>query len=167
MIRGIHHISLSTRDLDKLLGFYRDLLGLELLLDTQIADNPAFDHVVGLVGAQARGVFLQAGNAYIEIWQFEAPTGKGPNHDRPVCDVGLTHICFDIEDIEATHRVLAAAAVKFVSPPQHLGSVITCYARDPDGNLVELRQGIVGKSAIEIAPEILATSQTILTRQRN
>ena len=164
MIRGIHHISLSTGDMERLLGFYRDLLGLELLLDTQIADNPAFDHVVGLEGARARGVFLQAGNAYIEIWHFKAPVGKGPIGDRPVNDAGLTHICFDIEDIEATHRALAAAGVVFVSPPQHLGSVITCYARDPDGNLVELRQGIAGKSAIEMATDVLAASQAILAR---
>ena len=28
MINGIHHVSLSTTDMDRLLHFYRDLLGL-------------------------------------------------------------------------------------------------------------------------------------------
>jgi len=164
MIRGIHHVSISTRDLERLLSFYRDLLGLEQVLDTQIADNPSFDRVVGLPGARARGVFLQAGNAYIEFWQYSAPVGKAPIENRPACDAGLTHMCFDIEDLAATYEKLAQAGVLFLSPPQHLGSVITCYIRDPDGNLIELRQGIKEKSTLEIAPDVLAASQAVLSR---
>lgn len=164
MIRGIHHTSISTRNLERQLRFYRDLLGLKQVLDTQIADNPAFDQVVGLEGARARGVFLQAGNAFIEFWEYAAPEGKPPIEDRPVCDAGLTHLCFDIADLESAYQKLAPAGVPFVSPPQHLGSVITCYIRDPDGNLIELRQGIVGKSTLELAPDVLAASQAVRSK---
>lgn len=164
MIRGIHHVSVSTCDLERLLLFYRDLLGLKLVLDTQIADNPSFDKVVGLEGSRARGVFLQAGNAFIEFWQYNAPVGKAPVENRPACDAGLTHMCFDLENLEATYEKLAAVGVVFLSPPQHLGTVITCYIRDPDGNLIELRQGIRDKSTIEIAPDVLAASQAVLSR---
>jgi catechol 2,3-dioxygenase-like lactoylglutathione lyase family enzyme len=164
MIRGIHHTSISTRDLDRLLYFYRDLLGLKQVLDTQIADNPSFDQVVSLEGARARGVFLQAGNAFIEFWQYAAPEGKPPIEGRPVCDAGVTHMCFDIEDLEAAYDKLAPAGVTFLSRPQHLGSVITCYIRDPDGNLIELRQGIRDISTLELAPDVLAASQAVLSR---
>jgi catechol 2,3-dioxygenase-like lactoylglutathione lyase family enzyme len=91
-------------------------------------------------------------------------SGKPPIENRPVCDAGLTHLCFDIEDLEAAYAKLVPAGVVFLSPPQHLGSVITCYIRDPDGNLIELRQGIPEKSNLEIAPEVLAASQTVLSR---
>lgn len=164
MIRGIHHTSISTLDLEPLLHFYRDLLGLEQVLDTQIADNPAFDKVVGLNGAQARGVFLQAGNSFIEFWQYAVPIGKGPIENRPACDAGFTHLCFDVADLAATYQKLAPAGVVFLSPPQHLGSVITCYIRDPDGNLIELRQGIPEKSTLELAPEILSASLAVLSK---
>ena len=164
MIRGIHHTSISTRDLDGLLHFYRDLLGLKQVIDIQMADNPLFDKVVGLDGARARCSFLQAGNSFIEFWQYSEPLGKPPIADRPVCDAGLTHLCFDIEDLEATYEKLAPAGVTFLSPPQHLGSVVTCYIRDPDGNLIELRQGIPEKSTLELAPDVLAASQAILSQ---
>lgn len=164
MIRGMHHVSISTCNLDRLLHFYRDLLGLRQVLDTEIAENPAFDNVVGLKGARARGVFLQVGNAFIEFWQYKEPIGKSPIENRPACDAGLTHMCLDIADAQAIYEKLAPAGVQFLSPPQHLGSVITCYIRDPDGNLIELRQGIQEKSTLELSAEILAASQTILSQ---
>ena len=33
MIKGIHHTALSTPDLDRMLAFYRDLLGLEVVTE--------------------------------------------------------------------------------------------------------------------------------------
>lgn len=164
MIRGIHHTSISTRDVERQLRFYRDILGLKQVLDAQMADNPLFDQVVGLAGARARAVFLQAGNAFIEFWEYAEPQGKPPIKDRPVCDAGLTHLCFDIEDLDAAYQKLAPAGVQFVSPPQHLGSVITCYIRDPDGNLIELRQGVAGQSTVELSPDVLTASQSLLAQ---
>ncbi len=34
MIRGLHHASITTGDLDRLVAFYRDLLGFEVVLET-------------------------------------------------------------------------------------------------------------------------------------
>ena len=31
MIRGIHHVAISTPDLDRLIAFYRDVIGMELV----------------------------------------------------------------------------------------------------------------------------------------
>ncbi len=33
MIHGIHHTAISTRDLERALGFYRDLLGAVVVTD--------------------------------------------------------------------------------------------------------------------------------------
>jgi len=49
MIRGMHHISLSTTNMDRFVHFYRDLLGVTL---DRISPLPpgfeAFETVVGL-----------------------------------------------------------------------------------------------------------------------
>ena len=37
MIRGIHHTSISTGDLDRMLGFYRDLVGVEVLFEVDFS----------------------------------------------------------------------------------------------------------------------------------
>jgi catechol 2,3-dioxygenase-like lactoylglutathione lyase family enzyme len=47
MIRGMHHISLATADLDRFVHFYRDLLGVKLDRISAIAPGwEAFENVV-------------------------------------------------------------------------------------------------------------------------
>lgn len=161
MIRGIHHVSISTRNMDRIVAFYGDLLGCPVVIDTTIAGDRDFDKVVGLPESQARAVFLQAGNAFIEFWEYASPAGKDPIADRPVNDAGVTHICFDVEDARAAHAKLSAVGVPFVSEPHDLGSVVTCYARDPDGNILEIRQGKNPAGILEITPEVLALAKTL------
>lgn len=160
MIRGIHHVSISTRDMDRIVAFYGDLLGCKRVVDRVISDDPDFDKVVGLPDSQARVVFLQAGNAYIEFWEYADPPGKDPVPDRPVNDAGVTHICFDVEDARATYLKLSDFGVQFVSEPQDLGTVVTCYARDPDGNILEIRQGKDSAGILEMTPDLLAAAKT-------
>jgi catechol 2,3-dioxygenase-like lactoylglutathione lyase family enzyme len=142
MIRGIHHTAISTGNLDRALAFYRDLLGLDQVSDggwptgVEIADN-----ITGLKDSSARLVMLTAGNAMIEIFEFQSPPPKQGDPNRPVCDHGITHICLGVTDIDAEYERLKAAGMVFHCPPQDLGpnSRVT-YGRDPDGNVLELLQ---------------------------
>lgn len=142
MIQGIHHVAISTGDAERMLRFYRDLLGCELVFDmgwpvgTEVADR-----IVGLRGSSARTVMLRKGNAYFEIFQYAAPTPKSGDPERPVCDHGITHLCFDVSDLDVEYERLRAAGVRFHCPPQDLGGgVRTTYGRDPDGNVFELQE---------------------------
>jgi glyoxylase I family protein len=142
MINGIHHVSLSTTDMDRLLHFYRDLLGLPQRLDMQIKPgNKPFETIVGMSDTRGRAAGLRAGNLWIEIFQYTHPDPR-PVEKRPACDAGIRHLCFDVTDIEAEYRRLSAAGVEFVSAPQQLEGAGVCsvYARDPDGNIVELQE---------------------------
>ncbi len=142
MIRGIHHVAISTPDADRLLGFYRDLLGLQIAFEqawpegTEVADR-----LTGLRGSAARQLLLGNGHLYIELFEYRTPTPRPSEPGRPVCDHGVTHVCLEVEDVDALHERLAAAGVEFHCPPVNLGGgVRTTYARDPDGNVVELQQ---------------------------
>lgn len=163
MINAVHHVSISTRSIDRMLGFYRDLLKLSQVLDYSVADNPTFDTVVGMQGSRARCVMLQAGNTFIELWEYASPQGRDPIPNRPVRDAGLTHLCFDVDDARAEFKRLSQAGVPFESEPQDMGTVVTSYARDPDGNLVEIRQGRPG-SVVTMPSAVLAASKSILGR---
>jgi predicted enzyme related to lactoylglutathione lyase len=56
-----------------------------------------------------------------------------------VCDHGITHVCVDVDDLDADHERLSSAGMSFHAPPQDLGGgVRTTCGRDPDGNVVEL-----------------------------
>jgi len=142
MIEGIHHVAISTPDAERLLRFYRDLLGFEVLFDqTWPPGTVVADRITGLEGSSARQLVLGAGNAYFELFQYTSPDPRPADPDRPVCDHGLTHMCLDVDDLDIEYERLSAAGVRFHAPPQDLGAgVRTTYARDPDGNVVEFQE---------------------------
>jgi catechol 2,3-dioxygenase-like lactoylglutathione lyase family enzyme len=49
-------------------------------------------------------------------------------------------LCFDVGDVDATHRALAGQGVVFLTPPTDRPAwmIRTAHFRDPDGNLVEI-----------------------------
>jgi len=142
VITGIHHVAISTPDAERLLEFYRDLLGLEVVFGgTWPVGTEQADAITGLRGSSARQVLLRCGNAYVELFEYAAPEAQPGDPDRPVCDHGITHLCLDVEDLDAEYERLLEAGMRFHCPPQDLGAGIrTTYGRDPDGNVVELQE---------------------------
>jgi glyoxylase I family protein len=142
MIRGIHHAAISTGNMDRLLAFYRDLLGFRVLFDfSWPAGTEVADRITGLQQSSARAVMLHTGNAIIELFQYASPAPQPGDPDRPVCNHGITHICLDVTDLDTEYQRLQAAGMRFHCPPQELGpEVRTTYGRDPDGNVIELQE---------------------------
>jgi catechol 2,3-dioxygenase-like lactoylglutathione lyase family enzyme len=139
MIHGIHHTAISTGDMERALRFYRDLLGFtEVFSSTWEVGTEEVDRIVGLQDSSARVVMLKAGNACIELFQYETPRPKPNEANRPVCDHGITHLCLQVTDIDAEYARLKAAGMVFHCPPQTRGGLRVTYGRDPDGNVVEL-----------------------------
>lgn len=139
MIIGVHHVAISTPDLDRLAAFYCDELGFERIFDAAWEPgNVAADAVTGLEGSAARTAMLRGGNLYLELFEFRAPAPQAAPERRPVCDHGITHLCLLVDDVDAACKHIV---LDFQSAPQDLGGgVRTVYGRDPDGNVVELKE---------------------------
>jgi catechol 2,3-dioxygenase-like lactoylglutathione lyase family enzyme len=139
VIKGVHHVAISTPDLDRLAAFYCEQLGFERIFEAAWEPgNPAADAVTGLSGSAARTAMLRAANLYLELFEFAAPEPRLADARRPVCDHGITHLCLLVDDVEAACERVGMA---FHSAPQDLGGgVRTVYGRDPDGNVVELKE---------------------------
>lgn len=145
MIRGIHHAAISTGNLDLALAFYCDLLGFRVITDISWpAGTEIIDRILGLRNSAGRVATLQAGNAFIELFEFASPTPQLGDPQRPVCNHGITHICLDVKDIDSEYERLRAAGMTFHCSPQRFetefGEAKATYGRDPDGNVVELQQ---------------------------
>jgi catechol 2,3-dioxygenase-like lactoylglutathione lyase family enzyme len=142
MIRGLHHASITTANLDALVCFYHDLLGFEVVLETSWAGgNAVADAIFALHDSAVRMVMLRTSNAFLELFEFTHPVGKAGDPRRPVCDQGITHICVAVSDLEAEYGRLKAAGMAFHCPPQDAPGIgRATYGRDPDGNIVELLQ---------------------------
>jgi catechol 2,3-dioxygenase-like lactoylglutathione lyase family enzyme len=141
---GMHHASRSVGDMDRSLGFYRDLLGFEVVLDTEM-EGEMLEREVGLEGAHLRLVELAApgDGLYLELLQYYAPAPS----DTPLrpCDVGAHHFALLVDDIRGACETLVRAGVEFTAPPQEVDAGFfaghwTAYCFDPDGLIVELWQ---------------------------
>lgn len=145
MIRGIHHVAIATPDLDRLTAFYADALGFEVVMATAWRDRELIDRMVGLRGSAARQTMLKAGNAFLELFEYESPVGRAAPAERSPADHGYTHFCIDVLDIDAECERLAGLGMTFHALPptvDELGHarLRAIYARDPDGNIVELQE---------------------------
>ena len=151
MILGVHHTALSVSDMDRSLAFYRDLLGLEVLFDAGWPrGSEQADKILRVSDTSARAVMLRTGNTHIELFQFHTPESAPMAEDRPVIDRGITHIAFDVKDVDAEYERLSKAGMVFHCEPQDLGkNCRTTYGRDPDGNVVELQELFGGGMALE------------------
>jgi catechol 2,3-dioxygenase-like lactoylglutathione lyase family enzyme len=158
MINGIHHVSLSTADLDRCLAFYNGVLRLPIISQGRLEPgNASFEAVVGIQGARLRIAQLDAGNLHLEIFHYESPIPVAGAVLRS-CDVGIRHLCFDVTNIEAEYLRMKEAGVQFFSKPQLMGDqardfgVKAVYCRDPDNNIVELQEvlshGVVDRSHV-------------------
>ncbi len=141
MIQGIHHVAVHVRDLDRMMQFYKDAFGFEVVGEPfSWKDAEVIDRIIGVPGSAARGAMLRAGSCYFEMFQFEAPS---PASDRPLDpnDKGYTHFCVDVTDIEEEYERLKGLGMTFDAPaPVDAGHVKSVYGRDPEGNLIEIQQ---------------------------
>ena len=142
MINGVHHVGLSTGDLDRLQRFYADLLGFRVLTSFEWPEGSAdIDRIIGLKNSAARHVMLARDRFCMEIFEYHRPTPKSTAPLLPN-DRGYTHICIDVSDIDAEYERLRAAGMEFnCAPPKSEGQAFrSTYGRDPDGNIIELQE---------------------------
>ena len=141
MISGIQHTAISTGDMERALGFYRDLLGFEVESDVSIAKDSSADagRIMALDDVACRIAMLRIGESRIELFEFHSPAPRSASPDRPVCDHGITHVALSVTDIDSEYERLRSAGMRFHCPPVQLGGrAKATYGRDPDGNVVEL-----------------------------
>lgn len=141
MIRGVHHVAIHARDLDRMIQFYRDAFGFELVGEPFEWDHvKELDQILDVPGSAARGAMMRAGSCYVELFQFSDPA---PESDRPLrpYDKGYTHFCVDVTDIEQEYERLKGLGMTFGHhEPVDMGHVKTIYGRDPEGNVIEIQQ---------------------------
>ncbi len=139
MIRRIHHTAISTANLERSVAFYRDVLGFEQILDFDWPEGTAnMNATHALDDTAGRVVLMKLGSSMIELFQFETPTPRPVDPDRPLCDHGITHLCLDVVDIDKEYERLSAAGMRFHCAPVQNGDARMTYGRDPDGNVIEL-----------------------------
>jgi catechol 2,3-dioxygenase-like lactoylglutathione lyase family enzyme len=139
MIKQFHHTAISVSDLDRSIHFYRDLLGMKLEWRIDHRRSPALEKVVGLENVDVSYAMLSGWGARIEVFEYHSPAGRPYPETRPVCDHGITHMAFQVEEIDDLFQRLKSQGVRFNSPPQLVREgVKAAYFHDPDGITLEM-----------------------------
>lgn len=138
MIKGMNHVGVSVANLARSIGFYRDLLGLELIREREFSGDQ-YETILGLEGAKGKLALLQLGSMRLELFEFSHPLPKVRSSDTPVSDHGISHFCIEVSDIDYEYARLRSAGVAFHCSPLEFGGIARAtYGRDPDGNVFEL-----------------------------
>lgn len=70
------------------------------------------------------------------------PEGKNVLMDVPEKHPGYTHIALRVPDSSAAEREITRLGIAITEGPVTLGDGVSFFIRDPDGNVIELRQPI-------------------------
>ena len=150
MLSSIDHVNLVVLDLPRMLAFYRDVLGLVVTKQVTIGGD-WIGRTVGLQDVRAEVVYLDLpGGPRIELIRYVSPEAvRVAGVERPNA-VGLRHLAFRVDDVDAAVARLRGAGVEFFSDVQTVPDSQVSYAggvrkrlvyfRDPEGNILELCQ---------------------------
>jgi glyoxylase I family protein len=144
-VARVHHSAVIARDVDASLRFYRDGLGLEVLMDHEFDGD--WRTLFDAPRDRLRSVFLgdptSPDAGIVELVTFAADgdgdTGDAPDPAPP--RPGFFLLSFFV-DVDATMARLAALGfdqrARRIRVPGPGGDVDMVTVRDPDGTLVEL-----------------------------
>ena len=141
MILATRHTGIVVRDIVKSLHFWRDIMGLTVTVDFR-EEGKFIDTVQHLSGVRLRMIKLTAPDgSMIELLKDDAHPTPPPDAND-LCDSGIRHIAFTVENIDAAWKILADECCDLLSEPVNSpdGKARLFFTRDPEGNLVELVQ---------------------------
>jgi len=143
MVR-INHVSLTARDAEWLAAFYHAVFGFEDRRPPRRLAGETVSRGNGLpdIGVQSFWLHLpEAPQCFLEILQYDVA------RERPISAVnatGLGHIALVVVDIRRTYSAILQHGGAKQGEITDLGSpersILVVYARDPEGNILELEQ---------------------------
>jgi catechol 2,3-dioxygenase-like lactoylglutathione lyase family enzyme len=137
-VRSFSHTGITVSDFNECVKFYSEIFGCPLV---GVADTPpervrSFFGVAGEAPSCKIGWIRVPGGAVLEIFHFEP---KQPPVPIPWNRVGLTHISFNVRNLQKWYDYLQSKGVECVSRPERSPRGHSFFfCRDFDGNLIEL-----------------------------
>jgi catechol 2,3-dioxygenase-like lactoylglutathione lyase family enzyme len=137
------HVGIVVEDLAAAIEFFVEL-GLELQGEGSV-EGRWVDRVVGLEGVHVDIAFVQTpdGHGRLELIKFHAPAVEGDDQQAPANTLGIRHLTFAVEDIDAVVAGLRARGTELVGEVERYEDLYRlCYVRGPEGIIIELAEKI-------------------------
>jgi catechol 2,3-dioxygenase-like lactoylglutathione lyase family enzyme len=140
MFKRADHTGMSVKDMEKVIAFYRDVVGMEKTFDREF-DTPVA-RLIGIEGVRVRIVHMRLGESSVELFKYYCPEGREPLRADPrQSDYGLIHIGFIVEDFWATYQHLVDKGVRFLGEPVEIRpGVFVAYFYGAEYEVCEIRE---------------------------
>jgi catechol 2,3-dioxygenase-like lactoylglutathione lyase family enzyme len=142
-IQRLDHVGIVVDDLAAATAFFFEL-GLTLQGEAPV-EGGVVDRVVGLQGVRAEIAMMETpdGHGRLELTKFHAPSGQRGDRYAPANTLGLRHVAFAVDDIDAVVARMRAHGAELVGEVERYeDSYRLCYVRGPEGIIVELAEQI-------------------------
>jgi len=125
MFKRIDHVEIVTKNAEKSIEFYVDILGFRIKSKNEMKMPPMKEII-----------FLELGDTMVEIISVDDPK---PKSEVP-WEVGYRGIALEVENMTTAIDFLRSKGVIIPLEPFDLGNSYRGEIRDPDGLIIELRE---------------------------
>jgi catechol 2,3-dioxygenase-like lactoylglutathione lyase family enzyme len=142
MVKHFDHLTIVVHDIDRAKAFF-SALGFAEAISVVIAGEP-FASYMGVAGIEAEHVTLVLEHASprteIQLLRYRHPDPLPDPHIRDLNKLGMNHICFAVDDIEAEVARLRASGFRTRNDVMDFHSRKLVFVEGPEGVTVELSQ---------------------------
>jgi len=141
------HVNVIARDWRRLAAFYEDVFRCVPVPPERHLSGDWLSRATGLPGAALSGVHLRLpsageGGPTLEVFQYMDVREQPP---QPANRQGLGHIAFEVDDVDSAVAMVQSHGGALVGEVvqrliKGVGTIRFAYARDPEGNIIELQQ---------------------------
>ena len=153
MLKSFFHTGFVVEDLERLVAFYSDVLGMRVASQIEI-EGEVINQILGFPDAHVKGAFLNQQEGHLteegylkeeghllELIQYiTPPSGRS---DIKINDLGASHLAFYVDDLDRFYQDTSRRGLTYVNPPASLNDSAgnldrkVAYSQDPDGNWLE------------------------------
>ena len=140
-INRIDHVGIVVNDLPAMKAFFLEF-GLEMMGEAEV-EGEWVERIIGLQNVKEDVAMLRTpdGEATIELVKFHSPLDEDGIKQPLSNTLGIRHIAFAVEDIEAIVSKLEKKGAELVGEIQtYEDSYKLCYIRGPEGIILELAE---------------------------
>lgn len=142
-IDRIDHVGIIVEDLSEAKAFFINF-GLEVLGEAEV-EGRWVEQIIGLNDVRETVVMLGTsdGEATLELVKFHTPLDEKGVQQSFANTLGIRHIAFAVEDIEAIVAKLKKRGAELFGEIQNYKNAYKlCYVRGPEGIILELAEKI-------------------------
>lgn len=140
-VNRIDHVGVIVNDLSAAKAFFLDL-GLEVQGE-QVVEGAWVEQIIGLKDVKETVVMfgMPDGEATLELVKFHTPLDEKGIQPSFANTLGIQHIAFAVEDIEAIVAKLENKGIElFGEILNYENTYKLCYVRGPEGIILELAE---------------------------